>query len=87
MAQVVEVVEVGHVQRRVEAADRFAGGGHELLAAFRGAGQGLVEGGLLPAVAGFGKLGELGLVVHGTIIKKGTADYTDYTDLDVCRPV
>ncbi len=54
VAQVVEVVEVGHVQRRIEAADGFAGGGHEVVAALRGASERLVEGGLLPAVAGFG---------------------------------
>jgi len=54
VAQVVEVVEVGHVERRIEAADRLAGGGHEVVAALRGAGERLVEGGFLPAVAGFG---------------------------------
>ncbi len=65
LAQVVQVVQVGHVERRIEPLDRFAGGGFKRIAPLRGAGQRPLQGRFFPAILGFGQFSEFGFVVHG----------------------
>ena len=63
-AQVLFVIQVGHIQRRVKALDRFGGGGDELFLPLRHGGQGLLQAGLFPLFQRFTQVFEFFTVVH-----------------------
>ena len=63
-AEIGVVVEVGDIERRVQAGDRLAGGGDELIGAFGQLADRVVQRRLFPLIARLSDLVQLGWVEH-----------------------
>ncbi len=69
--QIVEVIQVRHIEGRIQASDRLGGGGDKLQLAFRITGQVGLQGGLLPFFQRFAQLVQLFSIVHAGVLLRG----------------